>query len=89
MKPGRGRLRGLLLLAALGAGALLLLRVALYRPAAVTGDAPRDWYILYRDPQSDRLRAMAYIVTYGKAPSDPARTIRTRSPMTTSARSTA
>ncbi len=41
MKPGRGRLRGLLLLAALGAGALLL-RVALYRPAPVSGDAPRD-----------------------------------------------
>src|SRR5687768_4548611 len=35
-----------------------------------TGDAPRDWYILYRDPQTDRLRAMAYIVTYAKAPSD-------------------
>jgi hypothetical protein len=35
-----------------------------------TGDAPRDWYILYRDPQTDRLAAMAYIVTYGKAPAD-------------------
>jgi hypothetical protein len=35
-----------------------------------TGDAPRDWYILYRDPQTDRLKAMAYIVTYGKAPAD-------------------
>ena len=31
-----------------------------------TGDAPDDWYILYRDPDNDRLAAMAYIVTYGK-----------------------
>ena len=38
--------------------------------AAGTGDAPRDWYILYREPQTDRLKAMAYIVTYGKAASD-------------------
>jgi hypothetical protein len=35
-----------------------------------TGDASRDWYILYRDPQTDRLKAMAYIVTYGKAAGD-------------------
>ena len=30
-----------------------------------TGDTPNDWYILYRDQQNNRLRAMAYIVTYG------------------------
>lgn len=35
-----------------------------------TGDAPRDWYILFRDPETNRLKAMSYIVTYGKAPSD-------------------
>jgi hypothetical protein len=35
-----------------------------------TGDAPRDWYILYRDGETDLLKAMAYIVTYGKAPGD-------------------
>ncbi len=29
------------------------------------GDTPDDWYILYRDPQSHHLAAMAYIVTYG------------------------
>ena len=29
------------------------------------GDTPDDWYILYRDPQTRRLVAMAYIVTYG------------------------
>ena len=45
MKPGRGRLRGLLLLAALAAAAILLLRVALYRPAAVVGEAPRDGWV--------------------------------------------
>ena len=38
MKPGRGRLRGILLLAALGTGAALLLRVALYRPLGVVGE---------------------------------------------------
>jgi len=30
------------------------------------GDTPEDWYILYRQPGTDLLRAMAYIVTYGK-----------------------
>jgi hypothetical protein len=29
------------------------------------GDAPDDWYILYREPETHRLKAMAYIVTYG------------------------
>lgn len=31
------------------------------------GDTPEDWYVLYRDPDTDLLRAMAYIVTYGKS----------------------
>jgi len=43
--PGRGRLRQALLLIALGAGGFLLLRVALYRPLAVAGEAPRDGYV--------------------------------------------
>ncbi len=30
-----------------------------------TGDAPDDWYIVYRDKANDRLAALAYIVTYG------------------------
>lgn len=30
-----------------------------------TGDSPDDWYLLYRDPDTGRLHAMAYIVTYG------------------------
>lgn len=30
-----------------------------------TGDTPDDWYVLYRDPETDRLEAMAYVVTYG------------------------
>lgn len=34
------------------------------------GDTPDDWYILYRDPATDRLAGMAYIVTYGKAVED-------------------
>ena len=29
------------------------------------GDTPDDWYILYREPDSHQLKAMAYIVTYG------------------------
>ncbi len=32
-----------------------------------TGDAPDDWYIVYRDPRTDRVAALAYIVTYGKS----------------------
>lgn len=32
-----------------------------------TGDTPDDWYVLYRDTESNRLHAMAYIVTYGKS----------------------
>lgn len=30
-----------------------------------TGDAPDDWYIAYQDRETDRLHALAYIVTYG------------------------
>lgn len=30
-----------------------------------TGDTPDDWYVVYADPQTQRLKAMAYIVTYG------------------------
>lgn len=29
------------------------------------GDAPDDWYLLYVDPVTGQLQAMAYIVTYG------------------------
>ena len=32
---------------------------------AGVGDTPDDWYVLYRDPETGRLAAMAYIVTYG------------------------
>ncbi len=31
------------------------------------GDAPDDWYILYRDPQTHRLLGAAYIVTFEKS----------------------
>lgn len=37
------------------------------------GDAPDDWYVLYRDPQSNVLAAMAYIVTYFGGDAPPAR----------------
>jgi hypothetical protein len=30
------------------------------------GDAPDDWYYVFRAPETDRLRALAYIVTYGR-----------------------
>ena len=32
---------------------------------AGVGDTPDDWYVLYRSPESGRLAAMAYIVTFG------------------------
>jgi hypothetical protein len=32
---------------------------------AGVGDAPDDWYVIYEDPQTGLLAAMAYIVTYG------------------------
>ena len=31
------------------------------------GDTPEDWYIAFADSESDRLTALAYIVTYGTA----------------------
>ena len=30
------------------------------------GDTPDDWYVIYADPESHRLTALAYVVTYGK-----------------------
>lgn len=30
-----------------------------------TGDAPDDWYIAYKDQETDRLQGLAYIVTFG------------------------
>lgn len=29
------------------------------------GDAPDDWYVVYADPESNRLRGLASIVTFG------------------------
>ena len=29
------------------------------------GDSPDDWYVIYEDPDTNRLAAVAYIVTYG------------------------
>jgi hypothetical protein len=34
------------------------------------GDTPDDWYVLYRSPESGRLHAMAYIVTFGTSRED-------------------
>ncbi len=34
---------------------------------AGVGDAPDDWYLVFADPTSQRLHALAYIVTYGTA----------------------
>jgi hypothetical protein len=31
------------------------------------GDTPDDWYVVYTDPETHELRALAYIVTYGRA----------------------
>jgi hypothetical protein len=33
--------------------------------SAGTGDTPDDWYVVYVEPRTDRLLALAYIVTYG------------------------
>lgn len=33
-----------------------------------TGDSPDDWYIIYQDPETKRLKAAAYIVTFSKDP---------------------
>jgi hypothetical protein len=35
-----------------------------------TGDSPRDWYLLYRDPETNRLKAMAYTTNYGLPPGE-------------------
>ena len=40
-------------------------QTALLTFEAGTGDSPDDWYVIYEDPESHRLAAMAYIVTYG------------------------
>lgn len=47
-----------------------ILRTAKLTFDAGTGDAPDDWYLLYRDTDTHRLKAMAYIVTYGKNAED-------------------
>lgn len=31
------------------------------------GDTPDDWYLVYADPRSNLIEAVAYIVTYGKS----------------------
>lgn len=40
-----------------------------------TGDAPDDWYLLFRDPKTGRVDATAYIVTFArsgaKSPAEP------------------
>lgn len=40
-------------------------RLAKLTFAEGTGDSPRDWYLLHVDPETRRLVAMAYTVTYG------------------------
>ena len=30
------------------------------------GDSPDDWYVVYKDPQTNRLKAASYIVTFSK-----------------------
>ncbi len=35
--------------------------------AAGTGDAPKDWYVVYADPKTHVLKALGYIVTYGQS----------------------
>ncbi len=34
---------------------------------AGVGDAPDDWYLVFKNPQDDSLAALAYIVTYNKS----------------------
>lgn len=31
------------------------------------GDSPDDWYVVYKDPETNRLKAAAYIVTFSKS----------------------
>ncbi len=35
---------------------------------ANTGDSPDDWYIIYKDPETNRLKSAAYIVTFSTEP---------------------
>ncbi len=35
--------------------------------ASGVGDTPDDWYVVYCDPKSHQLKALAYIVTYGSS----------------------
>ena len=37
---------------------------------AGVGDTPDDWYMVYKDRDTERLAALAYIVTYGKTTHD-------------------
>ncbi len=42
-----------------------------YKTAKLTfesnvGDSPDDWYVVYKDPETSRLKAAAYIVTFSK-----------------------
>jgi hypothetical protein len=36
------------------------------------GDAPDDWYIIFKDDETQLLKAMAYIVTFGETPQEEA-----------------
>jgi len=44
-----------------GAGECIAVRMTF---DAGTGDTPRDWYVLYIDPDSHRMRAAQYVMTY-------------------------
>ncbi|WP_159039919.1 DUF6503 family protein [Christiangramia fulva] len=35
-----------------------------------TGDSPEDWYLIYKDPDTNRLKAAAYIVTFNSEPEE-------------------
>lgn len=37
---------------------------------ANTGDSPDDWYLIYKDPNTNRLEAAAYIVTFNSKPEE-------------------
>lgn len=37
---------------------------------ANTGDSPDDWYLIYKDPNTNRLKAAAYIVTFNSKPEE-------------------
>jgi hypothetical protein len=49
-----------------------------YETAKVTfgqnvGDSPKNWCVIYRNPETHRLEAIAYIVTYDKSVQKPSR----------------